>query len=170
MKSVKLTDTLTWNGALDPDTHLSDVIVEMEFGTTYNAYTLKGSEKTALFETSKFKFWDEFRERLDEVVDVKDIDYIVMDHTEPDHAGTVEKLIELNPKLIVVATGTAIGFLKEIMNKDFHSLAVKEGDTLSLGDKTLLLRSAPARKTERVISDLAVNQAEAQNQFGGIGV
>lgn len=143
MKSVKLTDTLTWNGALDPDTHLSDVIVHMEFGTTYNSYTLRGSEKTALFETSKFKFWDDFKERLDEAVDVKDIDYLVMNHTEPDHSGTVEKLIELNPKLVVVATGTAIGFLKEIMNKDFHSLAVKEGDTLSLGDKTLHFMPLP---------------------------
>ena len=65
MSSIKLTDTLWWNGALDPDTHISDVIVQMEFGTTYNSYTLKGSEKTALIETSKYKFWEAFKGELD---------------------------------------------------------------------------------------------------------
>ena len=105
MSSLKLTECLYWNGALDPDTHISDVIVQMEFGTTYNSYILKGSEKTALFETAKFKFWDEFKRDLDEVIDIRNVDYIVMDHTEPDHSGSIEKLIALNPKLQVVCTG-----------------------------------------------------------------
>ena len=143
MSSIKLTDTLWWNGALDPDTHISDVIVQMEFGTTYNSYTLKGSEKTALIETSKFKFWEAFKGELDDAVDITKVDYIIMDHTEPDHSGTLEKLLELNPKLTVVCTGTAAGFLKEIMNKDFRVMKVKEGDTLSLGDKTLHFMPVP---------------------------
>ena len=99
MSSLKLTDTLWWNGALDPDTHISDVIVQMEFGTTYNSYTLKGSEKTALIETSKYKFWEAFKGELDDAVDITKVDYIIMDHTEPDHSGTLEKLLAINPKL-----------------------------------------------------------------------
>ncbi|MBQ6582717.1 MAG: FAD-dependent oxidoreductase, partial [Mogibacterium sp.] len=143
MSSLKLTECLYWNGALDPDTHISDVIVQMEFGTTYNSYILKGSEKTALFETAKFKFWDEFKRDLDEVIDIRNVDYIVMDHTEPDHSGSIEKLIALNPKLQVVCTGAAAGFLKEILNQDFHAITVREGDTLSLGDKTLHFMPVP---------------------------
>ena len=77
MSSLKLTDTLWWNGALDPDTHISDVIVQMEFGTTYNSYTLKGSEKTALIETSKYKFWEAFKGELDDAVDITKVDYII---------------------------------------------------------------------------------------------
>ena len=80
MSSLKLTDTLWWNGALDPDTHISDVIVQMEFGTTYNSYTLKGSEKTALIETSKYKFWEAFKGELDDAVDITKVDYIIIDH------------------------------------------------------------------------------------------
>ena len=131
MSSIKLTDTLWWNGALDPDTHISDVIVQMEFGTTYNSYTLKGSEKTALIETSKHKFWEAFKGELDDAVDITKVDYIIMDHTEPDHSGTLEKLLAINPKITVVCTGTAASFLKEIMNTDFRVMTVKEGDTCS---------------------------------------
>ena len=76
----------------------------------------------------------EMKEYIESVTPVTEIDYLVMDHTEPDHAGTVEKLLEINPSLTIVATGTAIQFLKHIVNADFNSIAVKENDTLSLGD------------------------------------
>ena len=143
MKSLQLKEGLFWTGVLDPDLRVFDVIMRTEYGTTYNSYVLKGSEKTAIFETNKLRCWDVYKETLDEVVDVKDVDYIVMNHTEPDHAGSIARLVELNPKITVVATGTAIGFLKEIINHDFNSLAVKEGDTLSLGDKTLQFMTLP---------------------------
>ena len=111
--------------------------METEFGTTYNSYLIKGSEKTALFETAKFKFFDTYLEELEQLVDINKIYYIIVDHTEPDHAGSVEKLIEMNPNIKIVGTAVAISFLKNIVNRDFYSIAVKENDTLSLGDKTL---------------------------------
>ena len=137
MKSLQLKERLWWNGVLDPELRVFDIVMMTKYGTTYNSYVLKGSEKTALFETNKLRCWDDFKAALDEVVDVKDIDYIIMDHTEPDHAGTIEKLLELNPKITVVATATAHNFLSEIINKDYTALKVGENDTLSLGDKTL---------------------------------
>lgn len=138
MKPFKLADNLYWNGILDPDLRVFDIVMMTEFGTTYNSYTLRGSEKTAMFETCKLKFWDEYEKGLNELGGVRAIDYLIMNHTEPDHAGTVEKLIELNPRLVIVGTATAIGFLKEIVNRDFNSMTVRDGDTLSLGaDKTL---------------------------------
>jgi flavorubredoxin len=66
-----------------------------------------------------------------------------MNHTEPDHAGSIEKLIDMNPEIKIVATPTAINFLKEIVNHDFYSIAVKENDTLSLGDRTLKFMILP---------------------------
>lgn len=137
MNILKLKDGLIWNGILDPSLRVFDIVMMTEFGTTYNSYTLKGSAKTALFETCKARFWDEYEKKLEEAGGASNIDYLVMNHTEPDHAGTVEKLIELNPRLVIVGTNTAIGFLKEIVNRDFNSMAVKDGDTLSLGGKTL---------------------------------
>lgn len=143
MKTLKLKEGLYWTGILDPQLRVFDIIMNTEYGTSYNSYLLKGSDKTALFETAKHKFMDEYLDKLTSLIDIKDIDYIVVDHTEPDHAGSAEKLIELNPAIKVVGTATAISFMKEICNTDFASVIVKDGDTLSLGDKTLRFIAAP---------------------------
>jgi len=143
MKTKQLTKDLYWVGNLDPDLRVFDIIMFTEFGTTYNSYLLKGSEKTAVFETSKAKCFDEYLEKLKELTAIEDIDYIILDHTEPDHAGAVEKLLELNPNIKLVGSGMAISFLKEICNRDFTSLSVKDGDTISLGNKTLRFITAP---------------------------
>ena len=137
MNAYKLKNDLYWTGVLDPKLKVFDIIMETKYGTSYNSYILKGSKKTAMFETSKLACWEDTKAYLDSVVEITDIDYLIMDHTEPDHAGTVEKLLEINPSLTIVGTGTAISFLKYIVNADFNSIAVKENDTLSLGDKTL---------------------------------
>lgn len=143
MKTLELKNNLFWTGVVDRDLKVFDIIMETEFGTTYNSYLLRGSEKTALFETAKFKFFDTYLEELQQLVNIKDIDYIIVNHTEPDHAGSVEQLIALNPNIKVVGTAVAIGFLKEIVNRDFYSIRVKENDTLSLGDKTLQFMILP---------------------------
>jgi flavorubredoxin/NADPH-dependent 2,4-dienoyl-CoA reductase/sulfur reductase-like enzyme len=136
-KAFQLQKDLYWTGVLDPNLKVFDIIMETKYGTSYNSYILKGSKKTAMFETSKFAFWDDMKEYIESVAEITDIDYLIMDHTEPDHAGTVEKLLEINPGMTIVGTGTAISFLQHIVNHDFNSIAVKENDTLSLGDKTL---------------------------------
>ena len=143
MKTLKLKEGLYWTGILDPQLRVFDIIMNTEYGTTYNSYLLQGSEKTALFETAKAKCMDEYLDKLTSLIDIKDIDYIIVDHTEPDHAGSAEKLIEINPAIKLVGTATAISFMKEICNTEFASVIVKEGDTLSLGDKTLMFIAAP---------------------------
>ena len=137
MQALKIKKDLYWTGVLDPDLRVFDIIMETKYGTSYNSYLLEGSEKNALFETSKLSFFGDMKEYIESVESVKNIDYLIMDHTEPDHAGSIEKLLEVNPSMTIVATGTALQFLKHIINTDFNSIAVKEGDTLSLGDKTL---------------------------------
>lgn len=137
MKALQIKKDLYWTGVLDPELRVFDIIMETKYGTSYNSYLLTGSEKTALFETAKLAFFDEMVSYIESVVSVSQIDYLIMDHTEPDHAGSIEKLLELNPHITIVATGTAIQFLKHIINTDFNSIAVHDGSTLSLGDKTL---------------------------------
>ncbi|MBR7045240.1 MAG: FAD-dependent oxidoreductase [Lachnospiraceae bacterium] len=137
MKAFKIRQDLYWTGVLDPDLRVFDIIMETRYGTSYNSYLLEGSQKTALFETAKLSFFDEMVGYIESVASVSQIDYLIMDHTEPDHAGSIEKLLDLNPHITVVATGTAIQFLKHIINKDFNSISVSDGMTLSLGDKTL---------------------------------
>lgn len=143
MKYYQLNDDLFWLGTLDPDLRVFDIIMHTEFGTTYNSYLMKGSEKNAIFETAKLKCWDAYKESLEALADIKDIDYIIMNHTEPDHSGVIEKLIDINPKIKIVGTGGAISFLKNILNREFNGIAVKAGDTLSLGNKTLHFKPLP---------------------------
>ncbi len=137
MKAFKIKQDLYWTGVLDPELRVFDIIMETKYGTSYNSYLLEGSKKTALFETAKLAFFDEMVGYIESVASVSQIDYLIMDHTEPDHAGSIEKLLNLNPHITIVATGTAIQFLKHIINTDFNSIAVTDGMTLSLGGKTL---------------------------------
>lgn len=143
MSYKELKKDFYWTGVLDKDLRVFDIIMETEFGTTYNSYVLKTEDKVVLFETAKAKFFDSYLESLKKIVDINKIDYIVVNHTEPDHAGSVEKLIDLNPNIKVVGSTVAINFLKNIVNHDFYSLSVKDKETLKIGDKTLRFISVP---------------------------
>lgn len=143
MNTLKLKDGITWTGVLDPELRVFDIIMETKYGTSYNSYLVEGSEKIALIETAKLNFFDDYLETLKSLIDINKIDYVILNHTEPDHTGSVEKLLEINPNIIVVASPVAIGFLKEIVNKDFTSIAIKENEPLSLGNKTLRFINAP---------------------------
>ena len=144
MKSLELKKDIHWVGALDPNLRIFDIIMYTPYGTSYNSYVVKGSEKTAVFETVKVEFFDQYIERLKDLnVDITKIDYIVVDHTEPDHAGSVAKLLEISPNSKVVGSAPAIKFMKKIANRDFESIIVGDGDTLCLGNKTLEFISAP---------------------------
>ena len=143
MKTLELKPGIIWNGVLDPQLRTFDIIMHTEFGTTYNSYIVRGSEKTALIESAKAKFTDSYIDTLKEITDISKIDYIIVNHTEPDHSGSIERLVTMNPNIKIVATATAIGFLKQIVNKSFYNIAVKENDTLSLGDKTFRFMVLP---------------------------
>ena len=140
---MELKPGVFWTGILDRDLRVFDIIMETEFGTTYNSYVVKGQTKTALIETAKAKFCKEYLEKVQAITDVKDIDYLIVDHTEPDHAGSAAALLELNPEIEVVGTTGALNFLSQIMNKPFKSHAVKEGEELDLGGKTLRFMIVP---------------------------
>ena len=94
MESLKLRENFYWTGIVDDNLRVFDIIMYTEFGTTYNSYVMKAGDKTVLFETAKAKFFDEYLEKLKELTDVTKIDYLVVSHTEPDHAGSVEKLLQ----------------------------------------------------------------------------
>ena len=143
MDLIELKKDLFYVGMQDPDLRIFDIIMDTEFGTSYNSFLLKGSEKTALFETSKEKYFDKYLAKVENVCKIEDIDFIVLNHTEPDHSASIEKLLDLNPSIKIVGSSAAINFMKEICNKEFNSLIVKDGDTLSLGNKTLKFISAP---------------------------
>ena len=142
-KALKLRENFYWAGILDDTLRVFDIIMYTEFGTTYNSYLYKAGDKVILFETVKEKFFDEYLKELEKLVDVTKIDYLVVNHTEPDHAGSVQRLLELNPGLKVIATPTAISFLQNIVNGDFCSIAVKDEQEMKIGSITLRFLHVP---------------------------
>lgn len=143
MKTLELRDGFYWAGIVDDNLRVFDIIMYTEFGTTYNSYVWKAGDKVVFFETAKEKFFDEYLDKLKEIIDVTKIDYLIVDHTEPDHAGSIGRLLEYSPQMKIVATGCAIGFLKEIVNHDFTSIAVKDNQTMEIGGKTLRFLVVP---------------------------
>ncbi len=139
---INVTNDVKWIGVRDYDIKTFDIVMHTEYGTTYNSYFLN-SEYPAIIEVAKEKFFDEYLAKLKSVTAIEDIKYIVLNHTEPDHSGSLKLLLELIPSVIVVGSGNAIRYLEGIANIPFKSMVVKDGDKLDLGDKTLEFISAP---------------------------
>ena len=139
---LEITPDVTWIGIIDYDIVTFDIVMETEYGTTYNSYFIN-AEKKAIIETSKAKFWDTYLSKIKQVTNPSEIEYIVLNHTEPDHSGNLQNLLELAPNATVVGSGNAIRYLEDIVGIPFKSLKVKDGDTLDLGNKKLQFISAP---------------------------
>lgn len=139
---MKIKDGVYWVGAKDPKLRIFDVTMQVEYGTTYNAYLVIGNEKVALIDTVKEHFKDEFIKKIEQIVPLEKIDYIVVNHTEPDHSGALSYLLE-KTNARVVASKNAAMFLKEILHRDVNPILVGDNDKISLGNKTLEFISAP---------------------------
>ena len=142
--SNKITDSIFNVGVLNPNVRVADVVVQTPNGTTYNSYIVKGSEKTALIETVHRDYFDKYVENVEKIIDIDKIDYLVMNHNEPDHSGAIEKLAKLNPKMTVITSPAGAIYLKNITNdSNLRLKVVKNDETIGLGDKTLRFISAP---------------------------
>ncbi|MGI5848961.1 MAG: FprA family A-type flavoprotein [Christensenellales bacterium] len=143
MLPVEITKNIFWVGAKNPGLRIFDVIMRTDCGTSYNSYLVKGSKKTAVIDTVKLDFSEEQIERISGLSDVSSIDYIICNHTEPDHSGGLENLLAQAPNAVVVCSKPASVFLRNILNRNFECMVVEDGDTLELGGKTLKFISAP---------------------------
>ncbi|MDD4183957.1 MAG: FprA family A-type flavoprotein [Candidatus Izemoplasmatales bacterium] len=141
--TFELTKNVYWVGVNDYDLRVFDITMATKYGTTYNAYLIKGSEKIALIDTTKANFGDEYIEKVKSLTDITKIDYLILNHTEPDHSGSVVRILDLNPDITIVASGPGLSNLKEIMNRPFKSIRAKDDLVISLGDKTLKFMIQP---------------------------
>ncbi len=124
-------------GVVDWDRTLFDEIVPLPQGTSYNAYIIFGSEKTALIDTAEPYKWNELKKNIEEL-GVKKIDYIISNHAEQDHSGCLSFLLEIFPMAKVVTNEKCKQFEMDLLHlPEEKFMVVKEGDKLSLGGKTL---------------------------------
>ena len=141
-KILKISDSVEWIGVLDKDLRTFDIIMETKYGTTYNSYFIK-AKKIAIVETVKEKFFDIFESKLRQLCDPKDIEYIIINHTEPDHAGSLRKMLAIAPNATVLGSSSALKFLKDQIGYDFPQQILKDNDIIDLGDKKIRAISAP---------------------------
>ena len=124
-------DTLTIR-SLDWERSRFDIEFGLRNGTTYNSFLIKGA-KTAIVDTSHKKFQEAWFDLLKEHIHPKEVDYLIVSHTEPDHSGLINDLLDLNPDIQIVASKVALQFLKDQVHRSFNSIAVKSGNELDLG-------------------------------------
>ena len=135
MNKRKIKENIYWLGVVDWERRLFDSLIPLPDGTTYNAYLVEGSEKTVLLDTVDPPTSDELMAQL---ADVKKIDYIVSQHAEQDHSGAIPQVLERFPEARVIVTPKAKAMLidhLQLPEKSF--MTVEDGETLSLGNKTL---------------------------------
>jgi flavorubredoxin len=133
----EITSQVYYVGARDWDRRLFDELIPLPDGTSYNAYLIKGSEKTALIDAVDPPKSRELMANL-KTLKVKTIDYVVCNHAEQDHSGAIPDVLETYPGAKVVTNEKCKGLLKDhLLIPDDSFITVNDGETLSLGDKTL---------------------------------
>mgnify|MGYP000580743919 CR=1 FL=1 len=137
----EIKDNIYYVGSIDWDRRLFDELIPLPDGTSYNAYLIKGSKKTALIDTvDPSKTY----ELVDKLKDIKNIDYIIAHHAEQDHSGSIPDILKLYPKAKVVCNPKCKNMLIDLLDvPEDRFIEIEDGETLSLGDKTLEFIYAP---------------------------
>ncbi|KAF0092427.1 MAG: flavoprotein [Fusobacteria bacterium] len=139
----KITDRVTYIGVQDEKLRKFDIVFDTKYGTTYNSYLVKGSEKTVIIDTVKDTFLEEYLKNIEELTTFDKIDYIVLNHAEPDHSGSLQKVLEKAINAKVVCSRPASMLVNELVNKQLDYIIVGTGDSLDLGDVSLEFVNAP---------------------------
>ncbi len=130
-------------GAQDWDRRLFDALIPLPDGTSYNSYLIKGSEKTVLIDTVDPTKTSELLENLQKL-EISAIDYIVSNHAEQDHSGSIPAVLDLYPNAKVMTNPKCAGYLRDLLAlEDDRFVEIADGETVSLGDKTLQFIYAP---------------------------
>jgi flavorubredoxin len=141
---VEISKDVYWVGIRDWNRRLFDALIPLPKGTTYNAYLVVGTDKKALIDTANPGFEKELEEKISKVVDPADIDYVIMNHAEPDHAGSIPHMMAINSKAKLVTTSRGAKMAQTFYKvPEERMIAVHDQETISLGGKTLRFIEAP---------------------------
>ena len=172
--SKRITDDLSWLGGSDRRLSLFEGVYPIPRGMAYNAYLLN-DEKTALIDTVDKAIADRFFENLAHALNGRPLDYVVVQHMEPDHSATLAQLLTAYPEAQVVCSAKAVQMIGQFHGLDLGERirAVKEGDTLSLGRHTLRFLMAPMVHWPEVMvtydeAEKTLFTADAFGSFGAL--
>jgi flavorubredoxin len=141
MKPREITPNIFWLGAVDWDRRLFDSLIPLPDGTSYNAYLIKGSDKTALIDTADPAMSDRLMTQLNEV---EAIDFVIANHAEQDHSGSIPLVLAKYPQAKVVCSAKCKGMLVDHLGiADEKIMVVDDGRKILLGNKTLTFLYTP---------------------------
>ena len=170
----QVTNDIFWVGADDRRLSLFEGVYAVPRGVSYNAYLVR-DEKTVLFDTVDSTVSDRFFENLAHALDGRALDYVVVQHMEPDHSATLGLLLEKFPAATVVCNQKTAGMIRQFFGADVtpRALLVKEGDTLSTGRHTFSFVMAPMVHWPEVMvtydaADKILFSADAFGTFGAL--
>ncbi|MEM2517677.1 MAG: FprA family A-type flavoprotein [Candidatus Bathyarchaeia archaeon] len=141
---LKLAENVYWAGVKDWNRRLFDALIPLPKGTSYNAYLVIGETGKALIDTVNPGFENELIEKIRSLANPEDLDYVVMNHAEPDHAGTIPQIMKIAQKAKLVASNRGAEMAQIYYHVPLERIkVVADNDTISLGGKTLRFIEAP---------------------------
>ena len=170
----KVTDTITWVGGNDRRLALFENLFPIPRGVSYNSYFIL-DEKTALVDTVDASISRQFLENVYDVLGGRHLDYLIVNHMEPDHCASIDELMFRFPQMKIVGNAKTFAFIRQFYSMDLEgrTITVKEGDSLSLGKHTLRFYFAPMVHWPEVMvtyeeSEKILFSADAFGSFGAL--
>ncbi len=171
---MKITDTVLYVGVNDREIDLFEGMYIVPNGMSYNSYVII-DEKIAVMDTVDASFTDEWLGNVENALNGKKPDYLVVQHMEPDHSASIDIFLNKYPEAIVVSSQKAFGMMKNFFGSDYadRRIVVGEGDTLKLGERTLTFYSATMVHWPEVIvtyddKDKILFSADGFGKFGAL--
>ena len=168
----KVTDDIVWVGANDRRLAMFEGVYSVPYGVSYNSYLLM-DEKTVLFDTVDKAVQQRFLENVAYALNGRPLDYLIIQHMEPDHSAALAELLLRYPNVKVVCNAKTLNFIKQFFNLDVDAQIVKENDTLNTGKHTLHFIMAPMVHWPEVMvtydsTDKTLFSADAFGSFGAL--
>jgi len=171
MKPIEITQGIHWIGVNDDKTELFEGLWPiMDEGISYNSYLVRGG-KTALIDLCKDIYEEEYLGELMSLVDPAQIDYLVVNHMEPDHSGAIRAFRKVAPQATILATQKAVKMMEDFFSINENIHAVEDGETLDLGGHVLQFTTVPmVHWPETMVTfDHATGVLFSCDAFGGYG-
>ena len=173
---MKISKDILYVGVNDHDVDLFEGQYVVENGMAYNSYVIL-DKKTAVIDTVDARFTHQWLDNVEEALDGRNPDYLIVQHMEPDHSANIHNFMKTYPDALIISSAKAFVMMKQFFGTDFkdRSIVVGEGDTISLGEHTLTFVTAPMVHWPEVIvtydnKDKVLFSADGFGKFGALDV
>lgn len=140
---IKIVDGVYWVGVNDLETHLFENLWPLPKGISYNSYFIK-DEKNILIDTVKGDYFDKFINKIQSLLDNKNLDFLIVNHMEPDHSGSIGILLKMYPQMKIIGNIHTAKFLKQYYSvPDSNIKVIKDNETLKIGKYNLSFHTTP---------------------------